>query len=218
MDANSIFQQVVNFAGTFNLLLVLALFLMVVIGEFSISIPYLLETIWILTGYHVVTGTVSPAQLIILMLVAITGRETGALIFYNLVRYGSTGIMRIYRRFFPPAPKDEASSNQSSNLISRVLSRVNILSPFSVAFGRLFYLRVPLTITLALKRRLATLLEAVVINSLIWDSIYILIGVIGGNAQVSELRLLLYSLGGFTVVYAVVFAVRRISGLRIFKR
>ncbi len=211
MDLNSIFQEVVNFAGTFNPYLILAIYLMLIVGEFSISIPYLLETIWILTGYHAITGLYSPQQVIALMLVALSGRETGAVIFYILILYGSAGVIRLYRRFFPSAGQNDVAEN-------RVLRRINFLSPFSVAFGRLFYLKVPLTIVLGLKRKPWILFIAVAIHSLIWDSIYIIIGVVGGNAQLSSGRLLIYSLGSITIIYAVSFLIRRLSRLRLFKR
>ncbi len=211
MDLNSIFQEVVNFAGTFNPYLILAIYLMLIVGEFSISIPYLLETIWILTGYHAITGLYSPQQVIALMLVALSGRETGAVIFYILILYGSAGVIRLYRRFFPSTEQNDVAEN-------RVLRRINFLSPFSVAFGRLFYLKVPLTIVLGLKRKPWILFIAVAIHSLIWDSIYVIIGVVGGNAQLSSGRLLIYSLGSITIIYAVSFLIRRLSRLRLFKR
>lgn len=217
MNFNAIFQEVVNFAGTFNLYLILAIYLMLIVGEFSISIPYLLETIWILTGYHAVTGIITPPQVIALMAVAMSGRETGAVIFYNLTRYGSVGVMRLYRRYFRAA-SDETTGSKQDSLLNKALRRTNLLSPFSVAFGRLFYLKVPLTITLGLKRKWSILLPAVAIHSFIWDSIYILIGVVGGNAQLSTLRLLLYSLGGITVIYGVTFIIRRLSRLLPSKR
>ncbi len=68
MTLDSILQQALPFAGTFILNLVIFLFLVCAIGEFGFSIPYLLETIWLLSGHHVVSGG-SPTDLGLLWLV-----------------------------------------------------------------------------------------------------------------------------------------------------
>ena len=213
IDLFSIFQEILKFAGTFNIWLVLAIFIVLAVGEFSIAIPYLLETIWILNGYHVITGIVSVPELVALMLVAMAGRAVGVIVFYYLVRYSGTRVLRIYNRLFRKASSRNGPEATVNNLIDNILSRINTLSSVSVAMGRLFYLRIPVSTVMAFRGRLKVLLIAVVISSIIWDLTYILIGIAGGTAKASQFRLILYSLAGIATVYCTRLIIQRISRL-----
>ncbi|MGD0794113.1 MAG: hypothetical protein ABR958_00765 [Dehalococcoidales bacterium] len=209
----SLAEQVLSFAGTFNVWLVLSIFIMLTLGEFGTSIPYVMETIWILVGYHVTIGSFSVFHLVLLWLVAVTSRTLGAVALYYVAGLGRGPIMKLYNRFFGKVIAERLSgTGTTASLPARLLRRINLLSPYSVAFGRLIWLRVPLTILLSMRRQLLLLVEAVVLFSLIWDATYILIGIIGGNIKVNSTDVILYSLGGLTFLYAMAFVIRRLSG------
>ncbi len=214
MNLEDIAREILALAGTFNIWLVLAIFLMLSIGEFGTSIPYVMETIWILAGYHAVIGTLSIPELIVLWLVAVAGRIVGTLALYHLARLGRGPIMRLYNRVFGKVLSQSTPESNSVSLPVRFFRRINLLSPYSVAFGRLIWLRVPLTLILSMRRKQGILLQAVLLASVAWDATYILIGVIGGNIQVKPTYVILYSLAGLTVIYGVGFIIRRLLRLR----
>jgi membrane protein DedA with SNARE-associated domain len=91
-----------------------------------------------------------------------------------------------------------------------VTRHINLTSPFTIAYGRLFGLRLPLTITLAVKRRPARLLAGVILSSIMWDGLYITVGAtVGKTATLNPVQVLLGSVGGLTLLYLVTFLVRR---------
>jgi hypothetical protein len=87
--------------------------------------------------------------------------------------------------------------------------RINLFSPLSVAFGRLIWLRIPLTITLALRRELKVLEIAVVLNSIAWDVVNVRVGLVGGNVQLTPIDLIIYAFIGLTILYGSAFGFRR---------
>jgi membrane-associated protein len=214
MNLEDIAREILAFAGTFNIWLVLAIFLMLSIGEFGTSIPYVMETIWILAGYHTVIGTLSIPELLVLWLVAVAGRIVGTVALYQLAGLGRGPIMRLYHRFFGKVLSQSTPEDDNVSLPVRFFRRINLLSPYSVAFGRLIWLRVPLTLILSMRRELGVLLWAVLLASVVWDATYILIGVVGGNIQVKPTDIILYSLAGLTVIYGIGFIIRRLLRLR----
>jgi hypothetical protein len=206
-------QQILTFAGTFNGWLILSVFIMLFLGEFSIALPYVLETLWILVGYNVSNGSFTVIHLLELWLIGLFARFLGALTLYSIAGFGRGPLLKVYNRFFGKAIADVVSGTKAgTSLPARFLRRINLLSPFSVAFGRLIWLRVPLTILLSMRRQLRTLLIAVVLFSFVWDGTYLLIGVIGGNIKVSATSIILYSLIGLTFLYSVSFIIQRIFG------
>ncbi len=214
MNLETILQQVLSVAGTFNLKLVIFLFLICSIGELGISIPYLLETIWLLAGYRVVhpnVGSVvsSPYDLILLWLVAQVGRQSGATMLFYFSRLGSMPLRRLYQKYLGIILSERLSGSNALPL--KLLRRISDLSSFSVAVGRLFGLRIPLTLTLAVQRRLKTLLLGVLLQSLVWDGIYIALGVVGGHAALKPVEMLVYSLIGLTVLYVLTYVSRHLS-------
>jgi len=216
MNLESILQQVLSFAGTFNYKLVIFLFLICSIGEFGASVPYLLETVWLLSGYHLGAAILSPFHMVLLWLVAQLGRQTGAIMLYHLSRFGSMPLMKVYQKYFATSLSGKLSENNVMPL--KLLRRINYLSPFSIASGRLLGLRVPLTLTLGIKRQLKTLSMGVLLSSLVWDTIYIVLGTVtGANVVLKPAQMILYSLIGLTILYAATFAFRRLSRLRLSK-
>ncbi len=204
MDWQEFFSQGLSLIGTFNYKIALYLFLVNLIGEaLSIFVPYLLEATWIMAGYQFSEGILSFPNLLLLIVVALAGREIGTLFLYGISRSGSKFLKRYTNRF--------TSKIKSDSLLLRLFRKLNYLSPFSVALGRLIWLRIPLTLILGAEGKLKVLILGVVISSLIYDATYITLGAIVGNAtRLEPIYILLYSLAGLTVLYGVTFIVRRL--------
>jgi membrane-associated protein len=181
------------------------LFIICTIGEFGISIPYVLESIWLLVGYQLGAGVLSPLHLVGLWLAAQCGRQLGSMALYHVGRFGSMPLVRFYN-------KQRLSRFTSKLANSKVLSRINLASPFSVAFGRLFWMRIPLTLTLAVKKSLRMLSMGVLLSSVVWDTIYISLGIgVGTTAAIKPIQMLFASVTGLTLIYLVTFIVRRLK-------
>jgi hypothetical protein len=207
MNLDEISRQIVTFASTFNLWLVVSIFLVLAVNEFGFVIPYLMETIWILAGYHVRIGVLPVYQLILLMVVAMSGRVVGSLTFYTVVGLGSERLMRIYRRIFGDALA--AGNGEPKSLPAKVMKKLNLFSPFMVACGRLIWLKIPLNIALGIRRDLKVLVPAVMLSSLIWDATYVALGLILGNIKTEPPLLVLYSLAVLTMIYGGTYLARR---------
>jgi membrane-associated protein len=195
----------VAFTATLDPRMAALLFIICAIGEFGISIPYVLESIWLLVGYQLGTGVLSPLHLVGLWLAAQGGRQLGSTALYYAGRFSSIPLVRFYN-------KQRLSRFTSKLANSKVLSRINLASPFSVAFGRLFGMRIPLTLTLAVKKRLRTLSTGVLLSSMVWDGIYISIGItVGTTVAIKPVYMLLASVAGLTLIYLGTFIVRRLK-------
>ncbi len=124
---------------------------------------------------------------------------------YSVVRLSSSPLARLYKkctssRFWPKVPVN-----------TRLFSRINLTSPFSIGYGRLVGLRLPLTIMLAFKKKLTAALLGVLLSSLVWDAIYIILGAtVGRTAVLKPVQMLLASIAGLTLLYLVVFIARRL--------
>lgn len=213
MNLEDILQQVLSVAGTFNLKLVIFLFLICATGEFGLSIPYLLETVWLLSGYHLGSGAISPSDLVLLWLAAQAGRQSGAASLFYFSRLGSPPLKRLYQKFSGTTVARKLSDSPAGGktMPVKLLRRLCDLTPFSAAIGRFFGLRLPLTMTLAVQKRLRTLLAGVLLQSLVWDGIYISLGILGGRTVLRPAQMLLYSLIGLTLLYIITLAIRRLS-------
>jgi membrane-associated protein len=211
MNIQTITQDILSIAGTFNIWLIISLFILCMINEAGLSIPYLMETIWILAGYHAISGAIPIYQVMLLWLTACSGRMLGAMILYRLLGLGSTWLMKIYRKFFGKF-LDEKNTKDNS-LAMRVMRRINLFSPFSVAFGRLIWLKIPMTILLTMRRQPKTLLLAIALSTAIWEGTYLVVGVIGGNTHLKPGWFVLYSIGALTLIYGVMFIVRKLFKL-----
>ncbi len=206
MNLESFLQQAVTFAGTFNFRLVIILFAICFIGEFHIAVPYLLETIWLLAGYRAGAGG-SPLDPFLLWLAAQAGRQVGATALFYLARVSSAPLKRLFQKYFGDSLPAQMSGNNSMPV--RLLRRMKYLSPLSIAMGRLLWMRIPLTLALGIEGRLVPLWIGVALSSLVWDGIYIAIGIFGGRVELKPTEMLLYSLAGLTVLYALTFIIRR---------
>ncbi len=204
MSLGNTVAQILALTTTLDPRMAAFLFVICAIGEFGISIPYVLESIWLLVGYQLGAGALSPLHLAILWLAAQCGRQVGAVGLYHVGRLGSIPLVRFYN-------KQRVSRFTSKLANSKVLNRINLSSPFSVAFGRLFGMRIPLTLTLGVKKRLGMLSMGVLLSSIVWDAVYISVGLtVGTTAVVKPVYMFFYSVAGLTLVYLIAFLVRRL--------
>jgi hypothetical protein len=70
--------QVLGLTVVFNPWMLLAIFVMTLVAEFGVSIPLLMESVWLFTGYNFVSGTISAEHLVIFIAVGLVGRLLGA--------------------------------------------------------------------------------------------------------------------------------------------
>ena len=165
--------------------------------------PYVLEGIWLLAGYQLGAGVLSPLALVGLWLAVVAGRQVGSLALYRVLRFGAGPLGRLYNRL-------RASRFWPKGSLDRKLSdRISSLSAFASAYGRLIGLSFPVALALAAKRRPLTLVKAVVLSSLVWDGIYLALGItVGNKALLSPGQMLVAALGGMTALYSVAFGAR----------
>ena len=190
------FQDVFSLIGASSPNVALLLAAICALGELTVSIPYLLESIWLLSGYELAKGLLSPVSLGFFWLSAQLGRQTGAFILFYLSRHGSVSIRKYFQKRFT------VDLSRRSSIVSRIVSGFNRLTPLSVAAGRLFYLRVPLTMALGASGRFRTLVIGIILSSLVFDGIYILLGSTTGVTRLEPAKALLYFLVGLTILYA----------------
>ena len=197
--------------GTFNLQLVLLLFLLCLCGEILLaSVPYLLETVWLMAGYSVTAGTLSLFHLALLWLIALAGRETGVLLLFSASRLGSLPLTRLYQKYVGSRVKKFSGND---NWFSKTLHKLeSYISPFTIALGRLLGLGTPLTVLLGVRKQYRVLFLGVILSSIIFDGIFLTVGiVVGANTMVKPSEMVLFSIAGLTVFYLIVFSIRQIS-------
>jgi membrane-associated protein len=212
-DIINLFTQAFISFSSFTPQLAIVLFLICLIGEgFIISIPLALDLIWLTAGAQLRNGTLPVLDLIGLVLVAILGRQTGALILYYLSHKGSKFFTRFITRRIPKKLPDNGSA---SNLINKVDS----ISVFGVAAGRLLWLRIPLTLLLGARGRLKTLMAGIVLSSVIYEAIYIGLGAgLGAVFGITSNKkyAFLYFVVALVMLYGLIFAIRFL--FRVVKR
>ena len=185
------------------------LFLICFCGEILLaSVPYLLETVWLMAGYNLAAGILSPFHLFLMWLVAVVGRQSGALLLFSVSRLGSLPLTRLYEKYVGKRLKKFSGND---NWLSRVLQKLeSYISPFTIALGRLLGLGTPLTVLLGVKKQYRMLVLGVLLSSLIFDGIFLIIGaVVGANTRVKPAEMVIFSLIGLTVFYLMVFSIRQ---------
>ncbi len=235
----SIFGQVLDLSSSFSPWLVLALFLLATMAELGATVPLLLETVWLFTGYHFITGTLPAHYLVLFVAVTLAGRLTGSAILFTLSWYGKTALFeplvayckprlasvvnhagplrkpaafltRLFCKLKPRISQDEVTAIKDTRSFTISGHRFR-LSPLTVAMGRFVWLRIPLTIGLGAARQRFPLFGGVAIFSVAWDAAYIIIGVAGGNSGIDQTQMALYPLGAIITISALVFAIKRLK-------
>ncbi|MGP8079157.1 MAG: hypothetical protein ACLPVI_01435 [Dehalococcoidales bacterium] len=175
---------------------VLLLFLLCLCGEILLaSVPYLLETVWLLAGYNLSVGILSPFHLFLLWLIALAGRETGVLLLFSASRFGSLSLTKLYQKYVGARVKKFSGND---NWFSKTLQKLeSYISPFTIALGRLLGLGTPLTVLLGVKKQYRVLFLGVIISSIIFDGIFLTVGiVVGANTKVNRRRWCYFRLPG----------------------
>jgi membrane-associated protein len=205
MSLENALAQIVGFTATLDPRMAALLFVLCAIGELGGSIPYVLESIWLLVGYQLGAGVLSPFHMGALWLAAQCGRQVGAMALYRVGRFGTPSLVRLYHRLHLTRFFSRVTAK------SGFFNRLNLASPFSVAYGRLFGMRIPVVLALAVKKKPGMLSMGVLLSSIIWDAVYVSLGIIFGSATaIKPVYMFLASLAGLTVIYLVTFLVRRV--------
>lgn len=229
----TLFAQAISLTAEFNPWLILAIFLITLVAEFGFSIPYLLETIWLLTGFSASGGTLSPVNILLFCFIGLAGREIGALLLYRVIRIGGMPFTRLFMKLEQSADRGSDSRfkkyfvHPALKLLKKMLilphEQVNgklikiRISPLSVALARFVGMKLPVTISLGITRQLFILLLGGALFSLTWDGLYIVIGALGGKS-VSPGMMVVFSVGGFAILQAIIYSVRRLHGKRAASR
>lgn len=215
MDLTGLFYQLLTITSTFNIKLAIILYFLCMIGEVGFGLPYILETIWLLAGYQLVKGTppLSVADLLMIWVMALAGRQTGSLVLYYSGMLGMAPVRKFYRRFIESRlPKRQIIPIGFTKFISNP-------SPLSIAAGRLIGLRLPISLTMSARQRFTNLALGVLISSVVWDGIYLVLGgTLGAAAVPNPEYMMLYSLGGLTGLYLTVLSVRYLLKARTMRK
>lgn len=209
MDLEYLLSQVLNLVGTYTSQMALMVFLICLISEgLGLTIPYLMETTWLITGYQISRGGASLSYLFLLLLMAQAGRQMGSLLFFYLSRLSAGPLMRLAR--FVKIKSIVARS-------SRLFRKINLLSPFSVAIGRLLGLRIPITMILGANRKLKTLALGILLSSLAFDGTYLALGSIVGTTVISPVYVFLSFFIGLLLMYGVAVIFRRSGQIILYR-
>lgn len=204
MNFEQLFAQGLNLVGAFTPRIALLIFMLCFIGEgFIISIPFVYETVWLVAGYQLVSGVLPIPDLILLGVTAQLGRQAGALVLYFLSRRGTTFFAKFIARRLPRKDPEEGTP-------LKILKKIDKISPFGVALGRLLWLRIPLTLLLGARRRLKTLMVGIVISGFIYEAVYVGLGAVVGTAKPDSSEVLIYFVAGLALLYSITFGVRLI--------
>ncbi len=228
--------QVLGLTVVFNPWMLLAIFVMTLVAEFGVSIPLLMESVWLFTGYSFVSGNVSAEHLAMFVAVGLVGRLLGGFIVFYLAWYGRKFVGAPLFRFFKSrvntlsahwAPMQRltdtvhrcvcwAASRTNSGAVSesggiKLLGRRFRLSPLTVAGGRFVGLRWPITLFLGAKRQRTKLLLGIAIFSVVWDAAYILFGVLGGKSGLDQMQMVFFPIGAIVVISGLVFGFKRLQ-------
>jgi membrane protein DedA with SNARE-associated domain len=195
-------SQALQITSTFNPHIAVILFLLCFFGEAWFGIPYVLETIWLLSGYQLAMRPSFISDLLPIWLVSQAGRQTGSLVLYFSGVLGLAPLKKLYKKFVETRlPRRQMVPSFVKKLLTKP-------SPYAVAVGRLFGLRIPMALTMSAQRKLPQLALGVLMASIVWDGAYILIGMLVGPKVENKQMMLLYSLAGLTALYLITLGLR----------
>jgi len=206
MNFEGLLSNILDMLGTSNPKIAILLFLFCLIGDAFTSVPYVLETIWIFAGYQLSKGVLPIYSILLFAVASQLGRQIGALILAYFGMIGSTPIGKCMKYV-----KDlgERIVGKNSKL-NKLVNRINITSPFSVAFGRLTFLRIPLSLMLGARKQLKVLSIGVLISGIIFDAIFIVLGyVVGTSVTLKPIEIFLISFIALSLLYLISLAFQR---------
>ncbi len=170
----SFLQSIVDFTATLDPRMALLLLVICCIGEAGLTIPLLLEFLWLNVGINLGNGQLSFWHMLGLWCSAQVGRQIGAVVLYRVGRFGMPALTAFYHKIHLDRLFDKLMSKAGG------VKNINLTSPFSVALARLVGMRIPMTLVLAMKKKPWMLAAGVAISSVIFDGLYIFIGAVFG--------------------------------------
>jgi membrane protein DedA with SNARE-associated domain len=204
MDLEGLLQNIVQLTATFNLQLAIPLCIISLIGEIWVSVPLLLELVWLNVGINLGKGLLSPWHMLGFFAASQVGRQIGALVLYRIAMFGLPALNKFYHWL-----RLDVLFNKFQTKSGNAVNRINLASPFSIAFARLMAMRIPIAIVLAAKKRPGMLSLGVLISSVIFDGIYISIGAIFGRVlDIPSVYMVLISVGLLAMIYLITFLVK----------
>jgi len=88
MNIGGFFSQSLSFVGAADPKIAVFLFLISLIGDAFVSVPYLLETVWLLAGYQFSKGILPLYFLVLMVAASQIGRLLGTIILSSFGRLG----------------------------------------------------------------------------------------------------------------------------------
>jgi membrane-associated protein len=202
MNLEGFLSEVLQITGTFNLRISVILFLLCAIGEVGFTLPYILETIWLMAGFQLAQGALTALDVFYIWLIAQAGRQAGNFGLYYSGRLGMIPLRKLYKRYIEPhMPKTQI-------IPAGIIKYLANPSPFSIAVCRLIGLRIPAAVTMSARRRLGYLSLGVLLSSIVWDGVYLILGNTVGNVLPNPIRMFFYSLAGLTGLYLITVGIR----------
>jgi membrane protein DedA with SNARE-associated domain len=171
----SFLAQMETAFGTGNPSGLLILFFLSIIADIGIPIPFVLDTILLLTSFH--SGPLSmPVLLIIITL--FLGRQVGSAVLYLLSRLLGKMFLRWLQRHLPSI----------GNRLELFKSRLDHWAPLAVATARLTpgLLQITSVAAGAIRLRYVYFALGIAFSSLIYDGILILLGFIAASSPRSS--------------------------------
>ena len=153
--------------GTLNqgsLAALVALFLLLALGEFGIPFPFVLQGVLFYMGYQLLQGKV---QVIPLVLILISGRLFGSAILYWLARFLGTPFTNWFEKRF----------HLVGHQLDKLKGSLGVQVPLAVAVGRLIGLLVPTSLASgAFGLRYGYFALGIALSAAIWDGTFIASG------------------------------------------
>jgi membrane protein DedA with SNARE-associated domain len=202
-------QNIVDFTATLDPKTALLLLIICTVGEAGLTVPLLLEFIWLNVGMYLGNGQLSFWHMLGLWFSAQAGRQIGAVILYRIGRFGLPAMEKFYHKIHLDRLFDRLMSKAGA------IKKINLTSPFSVAFGRLVGMRIPMTLVLAAKKKPWMLAAGVFMASMVFDGLYIFAGAVLGLTiddvkQFNPLYTVLITVSLMLAIYLITFLVRLI--------
>lgn len=238
-----LFGQVMGLTVIFTPWLLLAIFLIVLVAEFGVSIPYLMESVWLFSGYNLAIGNISIQHLLLFCVIGLVGRIAGASALFYISWYSKTPLGILFLGYLKPRVAKIAGHFHplqiAIDFLKRVVHRITLrnsksksnrvcdsktlnlfgrdfkLSPFTIVLGRFLWLRMPITIALGMRNQRRSLFLGVAIFSIVWDAAYLAFGVLGGKGGLEPIQMLLYPLGTMILISALVFGFQRLRAILV---
>jgi len=200
-------QSIVDFTATLDPRMALLLLVICCIGEAGLTVPLLLEFIWLNVGLNLGAGQLSFWHMLGLWFAAQAGRQIGAVILYHVGYLVMPAIKALYHKVHLDRAFDKLMSRAGA------VKNINLTSPFSIALARLVGMRIPMTLFLAAKKKPWMLAAGVFIASMIFDGLFIFIGAVFGLTiedykNFNPLYTVGITLGLLAVIYLLNFLIR----------